>query len=228
MTADETGFDPVWEATYAAGFSQRWPWDSVVSFVFRNAPRDRARAEVSIVEIGFGSGSNLWFAAREGFSVAGIDGSATAVASAEARLAADGLVGDLRVGDFTRPLPFADGAFDLAIDRAALTYAGFGPVRRAIGEIHRILRPGGAFLFTPYSVEHPAAALGRPIGDGLVTDIASTGLAGLGATSFWNEDDVRGALGEGWRLNSLSLLKATDFADPSQSRGEWYAVARRL
>ena len=221
-------FDPRWEAVYAAGFSQRWPWDCVVSFVFRHAPADRPRSEVAICELGFGTGSNLWFAAREGFRVAGLDGSPTAVAAARARLAEERLDGDLRVGDFTAPLPFADASFDLVIDRGALTCAGKSAVRRTIGEIRRILRPGGAFLFSPYSADHPAARLGRPIGDGLVTDIPTTGLAGLGAIGFWGEEEVRAAFDEGWRIVSLSHLVADDLVDPNRSRGEWYAVARRV
>jgi SAM-dependent methyltransferase len=220
-------FDPIWESVYAEGFSQRWPWDAVVSFVFRNAPRDRPRNTVSIVELGFGSGSNLWFAAHEGFRVAGIDGSATAVAQGKARLAAEGFEGDLRIGDFTQALPFADESFDLAIDRGALTCAGFTSVSAAIREVQRILRPGGAFLFCPYSTDHPAAGTGRALGDGLACDFTLPGLAGLGAISFWSEANVRDTLAEGWTITMLSRLMTEDLIDPRLSRGEWYAVARK-
>src|SRR4051812_35105178 len=83
--------DPVWEERYAAGAQQRYPWSQVVSFVMRNRPRDKAIEDTHILEIGCGTGGNLWFAAREGFRVTGSDGSTAAVAAAERRFADDGL-----------------------------------------------------------------------------------------------------------------------------------------
>jgi len=64
-----SSFDPHWEQQiYGQGAHLNlYPFDVVVTFVFRNAPRDRPRSEVRIVEIGCGAGNNLWFAAREGF-----------------------------------------------------------------------------------------------------------------------------------------------------------------
>jgi cyclopropane fatty-acyl-phospholipid synthase-like methyltransferase len=41
------------------------------------------RKEIKILELGFGTGANLWFAAREGFSVFGVEGSKTAVSIAK-------------------------------------------------------------------------------------------------------------------------------------------------
>jgi 2-polyprenyl-3-methyl-5-hydroxy-6-metoxy-1,4-benzoquinol methylase len=77
--------DPIWEEKYSAGHAQRYPWDPVVTFIFRNAPRDRPRSEVRILEVGCGTASNLWFAAREGFNVAGVDGGESAIAYAKQR-----------------------------------------------------------------------------------------------------------------------------------------------
>jgi hypothetical protein len=73
-------FDPVWEQIYQSGrHANRYPWDAVVSFVFRHRPRDLTPADTSVVEIGCGTAPNLWFAAREGFRVAGVDASDAAI-----------------------------------------------------------------------------------------------------------------------------------------------------
>ena len=92
--------DPAWEeAIYSQGrHLNRYPFDAVVSFVYRYRPKVRAPQQIRILEVGCGAGNNLWFAAREGFDVAGIDGSDSAVDHARRRFEQEGLNGDLRVG----------------------------------------------------------------------------------------------------------------------------------
>lgn len=145
--------DPVWEKKYQAGHQERYPWDVVVSFVYRNRPRDIPANQVKILEVGFGTGNNLWFAAREGFSVAGIEGSETAVKQARQRFEAEGLEGDLRFGDFTA-LPFESNKFDLAIDRGALCCVGRTRIVQAIREVCRCLKLGVKFLVQGYADSH--------------------------------------------------------------------------
>ena len=82
---NSSSFDKTWESNYLSGHSQLYPWDLVVSFIFRNAPLKSPRKNIKILEIGFGSGSNLWFAAREGFDVYGIEASKIAVNFAKQR-----------------------------------------------------------------------------------------------------------------------------------------------
>ena len=85
MADTKSLFDPVWEQKYSSGHAERYPWDAVVTFIFRNYPRNVARENVRILEVGFGTGPNLWFASREGFSVSGIEGSQSAVDYARSR-----------------------------------------------------------------------------------------------------------------------------------------------
>lgn len=108
----------------------------------------KAHEETKILEVGCGSGNNLWFCAREGFQVTGMDKDRDAIAWAKERFADERLKADLRWQDLTFGLPFQDNTFDLVIDRAALTY--YYQADETIEEIHRVLVPGGKFLFTPY------------------------------------------------------------------------------
>jgi SAM-dependent methyltransferase len=221
--------DPTWEdEIYRRGrHLNRYPYDSVVSFVYRHAPRDIPRGDVRILEVGCGAGNNLAFAAREGFSVAGIDASPSAIAFARQRFQDEHLTGDLRVGDFSS-LSFGDGAFDLAIDRAAITCVGRSAARRAVAEVCRVLRPGGYFLFNPYSAGHSSARFGRRGDDGLVHEISGGTLQGVGHICFYSRDDVEGLFSNGWSLASIEHVRIDQVLDAAAgSHCEWRVVARR-
>ena len=223
----EPSFDPVWETLYGAGHTVRYPWDAVVTFVFRNAPRGVPRSEVRILEVGCGPASNLWFAAREGFAVTGIDGSAAAIAQAQRRFADDGLTGDLRVGDFTRLEGLPDASFDLAIDRGSLVCTGRGDAARAVGEIRRVLKPGGRFFFNPYSDRHTSALSGRAGADGLRLDIDRGTLVGVGQLCFYGRAEVDAALREGWDVRSLQHMEQREELDGTV-HAEWRVVAEKM
>jgi ubiquinone/menaquinone biosynthesis C-methylase UbiE len=224
--AESRSFDPIWEEKYSVGHMVRYPWDTVVSFVFKNAPRDKPRSKVRILEVGCGTGSNLWFAAREGFSVAGVDGSASAISAANKRLQDDGLKGDLRAGNFTS-LPFTDNSFDLVIDRASLTCCGLEMAKKTISEIHRVLCPGGRFFFNPYSDRHSSYSAGKHSADGLTLNICSGTLTGVGQICFWGKQQVESALQE-FRLVSLQHMEYEEMLGPGwMIHAEWRAVAEK-
>jgi SAM-dependent methyltransferase len=225
-----SAFNTIWEnEIYSQGRQiGRYPYDSVVSFVFRYAPRDRERSAVNILEIGCGTGNNLWFAAREGFSVAGIDGSATAIDYARKRFAEEGLAGDLRVGDFTS-LPFEDTSFDMVIERGALVCVGRSACRRAVSEAHRVLKPGGLLFANPYSDKDSSAFSGIQIGDGLRDQITEGMLTGVGALCFYGRGDVEALFAAGWKTLSIQHAEVVDVTGLEVfGHAEWRIVAERL
>ena len=46
-----------------------------------------------------------------------------------------------------RQMPFADGSFDAAVSAYAIDHLGREGFQKALGEVSRVLRPGGEFLF---------------------------------------------------------------------------------
>jgi SAM-dependent methyltransferase len=220
--------DPVWEEKYASGHREHAPWDAVVSFLFRNAPKAVPRAEVRVLEIGCGTGSNLVFAAQQGFAVSGIDCSPSAIAIAQKALMAANLCGDMRVGDFTT-LPFAEGSFDLVIDRGALTCVGRNDAARAVAEVRRVIKPGGCFFANPYSDRHSSRASGEPGPDGLRLHISAGSLTGVGQICFYGRNDIETLFLHRWAIRSLTHVESIELSHPLHAtHAEWRVVLGAL
>src|ERR1019366_523612 len=79
------GWDPVWEQIFSTREWGKYPPEHVVRFVAGNFYRVPDRKEMCLLEVGCGPGANVWFMAREGFTVSRIDGSATAIKQARER-----------------------------------------------------------------------------------------------------------------------------------------------
>jgi len=82
-------WDPVWEQVFTSQAWGRYPGEDLIRFVARNFYAAPDRAAVRFLEVGCGTGTNLWFLAREGFAAHGIEGSATAAGIARTRLDAE-------------------------------------------------------------------------------------------------------------------------------------------
>ena len=221
-------FDPIWEQLRNEGRNvDRYPWDVIVSFVYRYAPHDKARSEINILKVGCGGGNNLWFAAREGFQVSGIDGSPTAIAYARQRFAEDGLYCDLRVGDFTQ-IPFESNRFDLVIDRASITCCGLSTAKKAVSEVRRVLRTGGKFHFNPYSNLHSSYVSGRHGPDGLILDISAGTLVGVGQICFYGRSEIDALFTEGRELLTVQHMAIVEQVQPQfTEHAEWLVIAEK-
>ena len=222
-------FDPWWEKTYAQGQQQnKYPWSDVVSFVFRNAPKDVPPKAIAILEVGCGTGPNVIFAAQEGFAAHGIDGSKTAVALARKRLADLGLTADLRLGDFT-DLPYQDGSFDLVIDRAALTHTDPRALVVALREIRRVLKRGGKFLFTPFGDSHTSFSSGAYLPSGARGKITAGAMKGVGQVTFLSRKDIADLLRDGWAVLSCARRETVDMTKgPGDILTEWIVIAQKV
>jgi ubiquinone/menaquinone biosynthesis C-methylase UbiE len=220
---------PVWEGIYSEGRSlNRYPFDMVVQFIYRNYPRSKPRAETKILEIGCGAGNNLWFAAREGFNVTGVDSSPSAIEYARKRFADDGLAGDLLVADFT-DLSFPDDKFDFVIDRASITCTTFESAQQIIGKIHRSMSLGGKFFFNPYSDHDSSFVSGKLSPDGRTIDISAGTKMGVGPIYFYSKREILALFAENWKLLSLRHLEITEEIEPLYlCHAEWIAIAEKI
>lgn len=158
-------WNPGWDTAFATREWGKYPSEPIVRFVARNFYARKDRAEVRILDLGCGTGGVAWYAAREGFSVTGLDGSETGLAVARKRFEREGLRGDLTQGDFTQPLPFPTGFFDATIDNVAICHNPPDAVARTLAEIKRVLKPGGqhfGMMFAPGCTGESGAELIAP------------------------------------------------------------------
>jgi ubiquinone/menaquinone biosynthesis C-methylase UbiE len=104
-----------------------------------------------VLELGCGGGINMEFYDRARVTrLAGIDPSPKLLEMTRAAAAACGINADIR-GGVGEAMPFADASFDTVV--TTFTLCSVDDAAAVLGEIRRVLRPGGTALF----LEHGAA-----------------------------------------------------------------------
>ena len=117
------------------------------TYYFSLSPDERARLRV--LEVGCGSGANLWMIAREGFSAYGIDLSANALKLCGAMLKKWQTQAVLKQESMTS-IGFDDRSFDVIVDVFAAYCVSETDFACFLDEVTRLLRPGGRFFsYTP-------------------------------------------------------------------------------
>ncbi len=142
-------WNKVWEKVFRENEWGKYPSESLIRFVARNFYKADDRFAVKILEVGCGTGANLWYMLREGFSVVGIDGSPTALQQAQNRLktemdtsASSGGTFSVIQGDIMN-LPFPDASFDAVIDVEAVYANPYRDAQQMYREMARVTKAGG-------------------------------------------------------------------------------------
>lgn len=126
---------------------RRYPNEPLVQFLaeyYFALPRV-ARKKMRILEVGCGSGANLWVIAREGFDAHGLDIAASALPLCKKMLKSYGTSAKLRVGNM-RALPYRDYFFDAVVDVFSIEHTTLKGHEQVFAEIFRCLKPGGRFF----------------------------------------------------------------------------------
>lgn len=120
----------------------KYPDTALVRFIARNYKNKQMRKKINVLEIGCGTGANLWFLAKEGFNVYGIDGSFVALQKANTNFKEENFNFTLKRGDILR-LPYKEKKFDAVIDVECLYANSMKHSKIILDEIKRVLKPGG-------------------------------------------------------------------------------------
>ena len=108
-----------------------------------------ADAEGEVLEVGFGTGLNLPHYPPHVRKITAVDPNVGTRRRAQKRIQRSGVEVDQRALECER-LPFADGTFDCVV--STWTLCSIDDVSRALGEVYRVLRPGGRFLFLEHGL----------------------------------------------------------------------------
>jgi ubiquinone/menaquinone biosynthesis C-methylase UbiE len=100
-----------------------------------------------VLEIGFGTGTDLLQFARGGAIVTGVDLTPRSIDIARRRFEVYGLTGEFAIGD-AENLSFPEAAFDVVYSFGVLHHTP--DTQLAISEIHRVLKPGGTAIVMLY------------------------------------------------------------------------------
>ena len=216
-----------WDTNYANGQINRYPWDYIVSFVYKYRPIIPA-LKTNVLELGCGTACNLWFCAREGFNVSGIDFSQSAIDTCVKRFNEEQLKGEFVQGDFTA-LPWPNEHFHLVLDRGALTCASFIEIQSALDEVFRVLKPSGRFIFSPCAHIHTSALSGNYDEETrLVKNIKEGTLKGIEQICFFDEKQIYEVIGNKWNILDIELLTKEKLHENMKSiHAEYHVVLEK-
>ncbi|MFD0696242.1 class I SAM-dependent methyltransferase [Paenibacillus sp. GCM10027628] len=148
MQSYETN-NQIWEEIYKRNDNHlSYPDDVLVRITHRLLD---PKKHSTILDYGFGTGSNLVHLIKKGYKLSGVEVSDCAIAKLKERLHLDGYVAELQ-SNASGKIPFVDNSFDVVIAWQVLYYNNWDTFRDAMSEIERVLRPGGIFLGTMAAV----------------------------------------------------------------------------
>lgn len=218
-------WDTVWERIFSSQSWGKYPGEDLIRFIARNFYQVQERKQIKILEVGCGPGANLWFMAREGFSIVGIDGSQTAIAQAQTRLDLEcaGWNGELHCGDI-RHLPFQDEVFDAVVDNEAVYCNDYETSKAIYAEMARVTKDGGKLFSRTFASGSWGDQTGELVGHNAWV-VAVGPMSNKGVSRFTEYEEI-GDLVQGFKVTEIELLMRTYNNNKDQVR-EWLITGEK-
>jgi SAM-dependent methyltransferase len=215
----------VWEQVFRDRPWGKYPGEDLIRFIATNFYGVPDRKKIRLLEVGCASGANLWYMAREGFSVYGIEGSETAARHARDRLDAEcpDWNGEVQKGDIVK-LPFAEESFDAVIDVAAVCCNSFEDSTVIYAEMARVCKTSGHLFSRTLAQGCLGDGNGTPVGHNAW--LASDGpLAGKGYCRYTALEEIP-ELVKPFRVAAVELLTRT-IEDRRHEVREWIIMGTK-
>ena len=219
-------WDQNWQSVFIENEWGKYPPESVIRFVARNFYKSN-RKEIKILEVGCGTGANIWYLLRERFDAYGIDGSSVAIDRARERFKNENLVSKLICGDIIN-LPYEDNFFDAVIDNECIYCNNFENTETILNEIDRVLKSNGKFysrtftdkLFVGGGADHTKVSKFE------YSEINIGPLAGKGFARLTSKDDIDNVYGKLFNICSIDSIEYT-IDNENQIVSEWIIVCEK-
>ncbi len=109
--------------------------------------------QVSVLDLGSGTGRNAFYFAERGARAVGYEVSPTALELAHSYAKDAGLTIDYRLQDIGAPFPLLDASIDIALDVTSSNSLSDAARATYLTEAHRVLKPGGVLFVRALSKE---------------------------------------------------------------------------
>ena len=197
------------------------PDDFVVDFV--SALNEKGTR--TILDVGCGAGRNAIFLAKEGFYVVGLDISPTAPKLASEKANRENVKNCIFVTNDFLKLPFQDARFDAAFSSYGIENVSLPEIKKALGEIKRVVRNGGLMLVTLHSPRHWRFGVGKKIDPHTFLAISTIkGKKFRFITHFFEKEDAE-RLFEDLNLKVLSIREIVKISD--KRRAHWIILLEK-
>jgi tellurite methyltransferase len=186
----------------------------------------------TILDLGCGVGRHCVYLGGRGFQMAGQDVSPSGVEQTSAACAERGIPFDGRVSDM-RTIPWSDEVFDGALSIATIHHQLRADIARTLGEVKRVLKPGGTLLVDVLDTSRPEYQEQRElVAQGVIKEIEPNTFLnesnindfdGFLPHHFSDEADIRDLL-SGFEIVRLFSTQTPQLDNP---RARWVAVTRK-
>lgn len=220
----DQSWDPIWDEVFTSHEWGKYPSESLIQFIARNFYKSE-RGDVRILEVGCGTGANLWYLRREGFQAYGVDGSDVAIKRANDRMISENLTVNLQVADIIN-LPFSNSFFDVVIDIECIYCNNSENTKRILEEINRVLKPEGKFYSRTFSDK---MFIGTSIKDNIrleYKNIEDGPLKGKGFVRLSSNDTINDLYGRWFKIESIDYLEYTQYNE-KYLINEWVIISRK-
>jgi ubiquinone/menaquinone biosynthesis C-methylase UbiE len=177
----------------------------------------RTTKTVRILDLGCGTSRHAAYLAQNGLEVLGCDSSEAALRVAR------GIVPEVefQVCD-VGSLPYRDRSVDGIFCHAVIQHGTLVAIKKAIAEIHRVLRRGGALFLTVTSTEHPEYLTGHEIEPGTKMNIDA--IDGDMPHHYFTEQEMRDLFGH-FVIVKLEHYRARSEKNPARIAATWAIYA---